>query len=165
MSVTVGDIKDILLELEKDGHKPEVLEGLLVNEEDLKELTKGQFTYYYGSDHNKDVGSYDNNEMYIYGVKIISNPHIERGTVFKLFKKDSFSMAQINDIPTTGSISNDLGIIHSPKFYDVLEHSNGTKAILPTVFDDFELEANTEPVIEVPRKEKKHSKTRKVQLK
>jgi len=75
MAVTIDEIYRTIR-----GYSPEELEALLVNSDDFHLLCQSLHSHY-GSFYNPAT-----NEIRFCGVKIIESSHVQKGTIYKVFK-------------------------------------------------------------------------------
>lgn len=83
MSIDIGIIRQAILEIRRDGRSIDDLEAFLIHPDDLMLLLDNCKNSY------QEIARNYLGEIFICGVKIITNPHIPSGTIFKVFKTDA----------------------------------------------------------------------------
>lgn len=181
MAFSLKDIQDTLRSLQIEGRRIDELEGLLINTDDLLELLKSIPEYRNGM--SRDIK--------LFGVKIMESKYAKKGTIFRIFKTDEkLYVPQItNGMNNFGPYVRDdvieqcknspSGTMPSPDFKEKIQGSWLIVDAGPYVdIDDWEDTGDNE-IIRMPdnmklptmadsrkkkKKQKRHSKTRKIDL-
>lgn len=157
MAFGLKNIHNALKILQMEGRKIEELEGLLINSDDLTELLATIPEYNNGMSRDG---------IKLFGVKIIESLYAQKGIIFRIFKNDdktyASSIGKNHEIPmsyfqATVPGSGSFGIDFGPIVISsgVIKISDEMK--LPTVTDEKKQK-------EKSKKNRKHSKTRKIEL-
>ena len=144
MSIELKEIRETIIEMEAWGQTIEELEGLLINTDDRKQLIQSIYHKYNGISQANGSLYYNSGETIIYGVKIIDNPYVPPGSIFKIFKNDKMNKMSGTFLPHYQN--------------NVIPMPDNIK--LPTVADD-KKNKNKEKKID---KIRKHSQTRRIEL-
>lgn len=95
MPLGLKDIHEALRSLEREGYDRSQLEALLIHSDDLSILIETVVMDNGNAYPVAKAASFDKGlrkDLKLFGVKIIENEYVERGSIFKIFKNGPLSM-------------------------------------------------------------------------
>ncbi len=194
MSLTVKDIHENIYGLLATGKKREALEALLIHSDDLIDLLESISKSGHGESHHDMRRRQKNGEIRVLGVKIVESLHVPKGSIFKVFKQDNLHItpqemsAEYMSQPEDGVLSYPYFpskdpngpfsyakkyILPNMDFPPNIEWSTGNPQYEATIPGSGNLnipkpvdekEPEVEEKKEVPKRQKRHSETRKIHL-
>ena len=166
MTLSLNDIHQTIRSIQIEGHKVEELEALVVHNNDLVSLLKAINANGNNMSPVYSNALHDPGEIKILGIKIIESPYIQQGSIFKIFKNDkpyvypskngvTPNWSQHTTTIAESGQSDFEAFKHKPGFTPLVQKPNNLQ--LPMITDEKKKE-------QIPKKKKKHSKTRKIEL-